>query len=696
MKRLTVLSLLAAFSLSAQEYLWPTDASRLLTSSFAEARGGRFHAGIDFKTWGQTGYPVFAVRDGYISRISVSPFGYGRVLYHTLDTGEIALYAHLERFNETIGAYVSREQKKRNSYQVQLYPDKDLLLVKKGEIIGYTGQSGVGYPHLHFELRDRNSNPINPFSRGYIVDDRIAPVITKLLVQPLDALSAVNHDHLPMIVYPVHEGDGRYRLGQVLSVAGRIGFGVSGYDQMNGADHRFGVYRNELWIDDQLIFAAQYDQFAYQINNHFNLDRDYRQRIAGNGYFYNLFRDLGNELPFYRDASTYYGVIDFQSPNRDEGVKKIVKVYGGVSEFGGREHTLLVRTVDYWGNAAELRGKLTVDGEHLVIAQNEGAEDEVYVDNSPLAADSASSDRPFYYELSARFFDRFIRIKLTANRPGVGAPKVSGILCDGELFTMPVRKQGALTYVGAWPLSECTVGPLTLIIRPEGGGEAQTERLSFETVARRQEKTLRSEDGRCSLAFNRSSLFKDLFVRKETVNAGVQPFDVVGALYRFDPNDVPLDQGATLTIRYPDDDPLPTKLGIYQKSGDKYIFLDNRLDGEARTLTAKVSGLGVFTLVRDVKPPVISLLSPADNSRTTQRRPRLRALFSDNLSGIGGENSRILKLDGEKVIAEYDPEQALLFYQPEEPLTVGVHTLEAVVRDRSGNTAVLKHLFYVD
>ncbi|UCE08247.1 MAG: M23 family peptidase, partial [bacterium] len=79
----------------AQDYLWPTDASQYLTSSFAEYRPGHFHAGIDIKTWGRIGHKVFAIRDGYIMRIGVSPFGYGKVLYQKLDTGVIAVYAHL-------------------------------------------------------------------------------------------------------------------------------------------------------------------------------------------------------------------------------------------------------------------------------------------------------------------------------------------------------------------------------------------------------------------------------------------------------------------------------------------------------------------------------------------------------------------------------------------------------------------------
>jgi hypothetical protein len=708
MKKIIVLALMiSATRLLPQTYIWPTDASQLLTSSFAEARNGRFHAGIDIKTWGQTGYPIFAVRDGYVSRIQVSPFGYGRVLYQTLDTGEIVLYAHLERFGDAINAFVKSEQKRRSSYEIQLYPAAEQFPVKQGDIIAYSGQSGVGFPHLHFEMRDANSNPINPFGRSYVVDDRIAPVITKLLIQPMDALSAVNGDCEPLVIYPANEGIGRYRVAQTLSVCGRIGFGVSIFDQMNGADHTFGIYRNELFVDDQLVFSSQYDHFSYSVNNQFNLDRDYRQRVLGNGYFYNLFRDVSNSLSFYQKSAVYYGVLDFirESSNDDDKIDpdKIVTIPRGVFQVAGKEHSYLIRTSDYWGNTAELRGKLTVDGEHLVIAQEpevdlDGADGQQATDDVSENQSSAAEQHSF--EIKTRFYDRYIRITLTANKPAVGAPTVQGKLCDEKRFTMPVQKRGSLTYIGAWPLSECSQGPLLLQILATGArGDTlvQNERIDFETVAQGKSKVIRSTDGLCSLSFNTGSLFKDLFVRSAiTDNISETQRNIVGALYSFDPTDVPLDKGATLTITYPANDSLPTKLGIYQKSGGSYYFVDNQLNGEKRTLTAQIKNLGVYTLVRDTRPPAIAFLSPADNSHSRLKQPKLRASFGDNLSGIGGENSRILKLDGEKVIAEYDYEKALLFYQPDEPLSRGRHTVDVVVRDRSGNSSSLQHVFYID
>ncbi|MGH7452572.1 MAG: M23 family metallopeptidase, partial [bacterium] len=164
---------LTNLSAIAQEYLWPTDASQFITSSFCESRSRRFHAAIDVKTWNQTGYKIFAVRSGYIERMAISPFGYGRVLYLRLDNGETAVYAHLEAFNENLQAVAEQEQERVGRYRIDKFFRPGMLPVQKGEVIGYTGQTGIGTPHLHFELRDNRSRPINPFLRGFEIVDTV-------------------------------------------------------------------------------------------------------------------------------------------------------------------------------------------------------------------------------------------------------------------------------------------------------------------------------------------------------------------------------------------------------------------------------------------------------------------------------------------------------------------------------------------
>src|SRR3989442_391774 len=128
------------------DYLWPTDAGRAVTSSFAEYRSGHFHGGIDISTHGQTGYKVFSARDGYVFRIRITPDGYGKMLYIRHADGYVTAYAHLKTFNGEINRMARAEQYRRGTYEIDLMPDPGSHPVRKGELIAYTGDTGFGPP----------------------------------------------------------------------------------------------------------------------------------------------------------------------------------------------------------------------------------------------------------------------------------------------------------------------------------------------------------------------------------------------------------------------------------------------------------------------------------------------------------------------------------------------------------------------
>jgi murein DD-endopeptidase MepM/ murein hydrolase activator NlpD len=136
----------------------PLDIRLLLAGTFGEIRANHFHSGIDIKTNGAEGAPVYAVADGYVSRIKVSAYGFGKAFYVTHPNGYVSVYGHLSRYNKAIGDYVRKAQYARENFEIELFPAAGELPVKKGEIIAYSGNSGSsGGPHLHFEIRDGSS-----------------------------------------------------------------------------------------------------------------------------------------------------------------------------------------------------------------------------------------------------------------------------------------------------------------------------------------------------------------------------------------------------------------------------------------------------------------------------------------------------------------------------------------------------------
>src|SRR5699024_7731959 len=211
-----------SFEPSDAHYLWPTNASHHLTSTFAETRLGHFHAALVLKTWGRRGYEVYATREAVLYRMAVQPTGYGKVLYLKHKDGSFSIYAHLMRFNDRLQQYADSL---RISEHYQPFFDRVVeeqqINIKQGDVIAYSGASGIGPPHLHFELRRPDHRPFNPLLTNLSVKDTIVPRITGLSVEPLSPHASVEGSQQMHTRKPDLQ-NGQYRFGTV-EVAGPVG-----------------------------------------------------------------------------------------------------------------------------------------------------------------------------------------------------------------------------------------------------------------------------------------------------------------------------------------------------------------------------------------------------------------------------------------------------------------------------------------
>ena len=150
------------------DFISPLDIPLFLSGTFGELRSNHFHSGLDFRTQSKTGFNVYATGDGYISRIKISTFGYGKALYITHPNGYTSVYGHLLKTSPKIDAYLKEQHYKEQSFEVDLFLGEGVLPVKQGEIIALSGNSGgSGGPHLHFEYRDSQTEKIiNPLFFG--------------------------------------------------------------------------------------------------------------------------------------------------------------------------------------------------------------------------------------------------------------------------------------------------------------------------------------------------------------------------------------------------------------------------------------------------------------------------------------------------------------------------------------------------
>src|SRR6056300_549391 len=138
----------------------PLEIPLILSGTFAELRSNHFHSGLDIKTQQRRGLKVKASANGFVSRIKVSHYGYGKALYITHPNGYTTVYAHLQKFSPDIEAYVKKQQYKKETFELELFPKAEDLKITSKEIIAYTGNTGgSGGPHLHFEIRDKQERP---------------------------------------------------------------------------------------------------------------------------------------------------------------------------------------------------------------------------------------------------------------------------------------------------------------------------------------------------------------------------------------------------------------------------------------------------------------------------------------------------------------------------------------------------------
>lgn len=278
----------------------PLDIPLVLSGTFGELRPNHFHAGVDFKTQGTSGLKIYAIADGYISRIKVSTSGYGKAIYLKHDNGYSSVYAHLMRYSGKIQNYVVEKQYEKQSYTIELFPKEDSIRVKKGDVIGLSGNTGSSFaPHLHFEIRNsKNQNPLNGLRFGLDVKDNISPIIKNLKIYSKSSNTQIDGQNSDKL-YKVTGKYGEYSIDDTIKVSGPYALGVHTYDLLNGANNKNGVYSIEVFIDDQLLYSHKMEEFAFHESRYINSHLDFREKTENNRKIHKCYIEPNNKLSIY-------------------------------------------------------------------------------------------------------------------------------------------------------------------------------------------------------------------------------------------------------------------------------------------------------------------------------------------------------------------------------------------------------------
>ncbi|MEA3446481.1 MAG: M23 family metallopeptidase [Bacteroidota bacterium] len=275
----------------------PFDIPMYLSGNFGELRSTHFHTGIDIKTQGVEGHSIYAIADAYVSRIKVQAEGYGYALYLTHPNGYVSVYGHLQKFAPNIADYVIDNQYKKQSYKLNLFPSSEMFPVKKGQIIGLSGNSGSSSgPHLHFEIRDaQNSHPLNPLLFGFDIKDNIPPRIYSITLYPINNYSFIERVNKSFLF----SVDNKELKKDTIEAFGEIGFGIRANDFLNGSHNKCGIYILELFVNERIIYSYKMKELDFSELRYVQSHYDYQYKTKKNRYIQKSFVAPNNSLSNY-------------------------------------------------------------------------------------------------------------------------------------------------------------------------------------------------------------------------------------------------------------------------------------------------------------------------------------------------------------------------------------------------------------
>lgn len=378
-------------------FLFPLDTTAYLSGTFGEFRGSHFHAGIDIKTFGKEGLPVRAAQDGYVSRIKISPYGYGKAIYITHNNGYTTVYGHMNGFNESISKYIRKNQYYKRSFSIELFPKKTQFRVRKGDIIGYSGNTGgSSAPHLHFEIRDsRTQEILNPLLFQLGIEDTVAPVLLKAYFQKRNRAFRMHNGFYPELA----EVDLLSSDTTTLTLSqGQYALTFAGKDFLNeDTSNILGVYGVDLKINSDLVYHRQFDRFSFSDAKYIGLVSAYKKGLPP---LENCFKESWHNLKLSSyESNGWFNLESSTSPKllslrlydeKGNEKQKVIRIFVGpeekhlseqFSEEEGKmvfQHPVTFRPED--GISVDFFGSSFFDSTRVSVkVSHEGSTDSLYI-----------------------------------------------------------------------------------------------------------------------------------------------------------------------------------------------------------------------------------------------------------------------------------------------------------------------------
>ena len=728
---------------------WPVNREIDLSSGFGDFRDGHFHAGIDLRTGGRIGEPVESPVAGYVWRLYMSYTGYGKGLYIMGDDGRLYVYGHLSKFSGNIGQMVRNTQSAARRYYLDIRLPRDSIRVAKGELIAYSGQTGIGAPHLHFELRSGDNVPLNPLSHGFSLADRVAPVFTRVGFQMVDDSSLFDTGRRKMFRETVATASaGQYGLDTLFYFNRPFGIIVDVYDQMRTGGMKQAVYRLRLFVDDDLRYEVRMDTLDFETTGSVRLEYDYVEAIADRKRTRRLFKQPGNDWPGSGGADL--GLIGLSG-----------------SESVGR-HRVRIEAEDCFGNSSQLSFPFLWGPAGDVYALDSIAElpDDItefyftpHASYKSLGIDSVSIlrnknerwGRPENLRVLPLAGDRLkcrvvgsgvdrVVLRLFVFTEGNGMIRdnvfngiekqlpdrldiMHEVVEDGLLLTVESRNRRAsetrlelydgdvllgVEYPRFFDIKRyiCFIPPqekyerITRIAAAQNRDLTRKASVSVDTVdialvGHRDGQEV-AVDEFMTLHVDRGNFYQPRFLELRSHSIPMRTALKINS-FRYDilPPAFVCRSPFEMSLNVPSVNVsvIPCGLCWLDQDENEWVWINDTVQGNI--LRTGSQGGGSFAAVFDGDAPEIKSLNIHDGRTYHDFNLPVTFFIVDTLSGIGDDRDIVVKLDGQWLIPEYDPERGFCRAQPLTSLKAGKHHLGIMITDRAGNVTEQYLNFFV-
>ena len=723
----------------SQDVLWPTTLGKYFSSNFGENRDDHFHMGVDIKTNGKIGIEVLAVEDGYISRMRSTYEGYGKSLYQRTNSGHEVVYAHLESFTPTMEKVWRLQQAKRRSYVVDTQFASREFQVKKGDLLGYSGNTGNSFaPHIHFEYRDSKSVPLNPLTTAFELEDQIRPIAKRLAIVPISQSAMINASLLTQDFPLFRDKSGIYHFADTISVFGEFGFAINAVDKREGTNNIYQFHRIELIVDGKLEFELDYERIPFKQGKFAKTMIQYDLKRKNLGEFQKLYR-----LPEHKRTSVH--------PSENSGILGLAP---GV-------HSIEIHIFDTHRNKTVVKGTVAATFP-MTLEANEIFRDKkvIILALSPKRGGLSIRDAVIYSFTKHGFTDQKVEIihseqvkkdlhvtlqlasirdrilqviginqlggmidpyhwsdlkpkisvvdvrpdlKISNTQRGlffqvdidhfVPAKATMRLANDNTFMSYSMNQISPNTFLTE-KLSHNVVNNMAYIdIELQNGDLSRETRFNhlLQFVRPGEESIAFSNDRDCSIKTQPGTFFQDGVIWIEQVKefAKVKSGFHMSPVYQLQPFDLALKGKFQVGIRYSRDLVEHSNLGIYyyDPRSEKWIHAETTNNRRKQILTAELDRMDAVTVIQDLDSPKITRTFPGNGGQYHLGDVnKIEIKVDDFISGIApNEESFDLLFNDDVLYPAYQPIKKIITYNFDKPLQKGPHKIDFKVQDRMGN-----------